>query len=90
MPDLLASIFAGPEALAHQVPVELVSETHDRDGTRWHGRLKVPARVPLSLGQRCELVFADGRRGIMEITRLTYGRASEDIRVFFRGQTRLA
>lgn len=90
MPELLASLIAGGHPLAREIPVELVTEANDPQGIRWHGRFKVAAKVQLSLGQQCELVFQDGRRGTMEITRLTYGRASEDIRVFFRGQSPLA
>jgi hypothetical protein len=90
MVELLATLLTVGQPLAQDITVELVTEPNDPGGTRWHGRLKVPARTPLSLGQACDLAFQDGRRGSMEITRLTYGRGTEDIRVFFRGRSPLA
>lgn len=89
MPELHASLSVDGRELARRLPVELVTEAHDPHGTRWHGQLKVPAGVPLSLGQRCELRFEDGHSGAMEVTRLVYGRASEDVRVYFRGRSPL-
>ncbi len=89
MIELVASLLVDGEPLARDIAVELTTEPHDPDGTRWHGKLKVAATVPLSLGRRCTLRFADGREGTMEVTRLTYGRRFEDIRVFFRGRGRL-
>lgn len=89
MADTLLQLLVEGAVIARDVPVELTTESHDPSGTRWHGRLLLPAAVTLTLGTRCQLHFADGRRGDAEITRLGYGRASEPIRVFFRGQSPL-
>lgn len=89
MAEIVAQLLTDGAVIARDVAVDLTTETHDPSGTRWHGRLMVPATVTLTLGTRCELHFADGRRGEAEITRLGYGRAREPIRVFFRGQSPL-
>lgn len=86
MADLTAQLLAEGAVLAESVPVELTTDPHDPDGTRWHGRFQIPPRMTLAIGSRCLLRLADGRQGEIEVTRLAYGRATDDIRVFFRGQ----
>lgn len=90
MAEVIAELIVHGTVLARDLPLELTTDAHDPDGTRWHGRFQVPSATTLALGDRCVLRLADGRRGEAEVTRLGYGRASEAIRVFFRGRSPLS
>ena len=88
MPGILASLQLDQTLLAEGINVELTVEGGDEG--RWHGTFKLGPSVPVSLGASCTLIFADGRRGQIQVTRLAYGGRKDDIRVHFRGEGKLA
>lgn len=86
---LFAALHSGSTVLADEVSVDLSIEGGDPAHSRWHGSFRVGPGVPLAIDSTCTLLFADGRRGEILITRLAYGGRKDDVRVHFRGTGRL-
>ncbi len=86
---LPASLYSGHTLVAGQLSVELLLEGGVGGDSRWNGSFKVRPDVSVSIGLTYTLMLADGRRGDILVTRLTYGGSSDDVKVQFRGSGKL-
>jgi hypothetical protein len=86
---LPAALHAGQTVLAGQLSVELLFEGGEGADCRWYGSFKVRPDVSISVGSTYAMILADGRRGDILVTRLTYGGRADDVRVQFRGSGQL-
>lgn len=87
MSEITASLSKDGTVLADRLSVELTVEGDS--ASRWYGDFKVGPKVPLALDTTCLLIFADGRRGEAQITRIAYAGPADPIRVHFRGKSAL-